>query len=117
MTRASASWTASFAVAAASRVVDASAAKVTDEGGAPSSTLPACPTETVTVSAAAVLPVRVSVNTAAVPSVTGEDAAATDTTGSVGAAVAFVTSTSAKETTRLPAASRSGAASSPVGTV
>ena len=92
-------------------------AKVAEEGGVPSSTLPLSVTATATVSAAAVLPVRVSVNEAAVPSLTGEDAAAIDTTGSVGAAVAFVTPAPAKAATRLPAASRSGFAFAPVGTV
>ena len=45
-------------------------------------TLPASLTETATSSAAVVLPVRVSLNEAEVPSVTGDDPGAIDTTGS-----------------------------------
>ena len=59
------------------------AAKVADTGAAPSSTASLSVTASVTVSAAAVLPVRVSVNEAGAPSLTGVDAGAIDTTGSV----------------------------------
>ena len=73
LTRASASSSSSFAVATLSRASAEPAAKVADEGGAPDSTLPASDTETDTVSAAAVAPVRRSTNAAAAPSVTGVD--------------------------------------------
>ena len=74
--------TSSSSVATPSTAFAEPATKVAEEGGAPSSTAPLSVTANVTVSAAAVLPVRVSVNEAAVPSVTGVDEAAIDTTGS-----------------------------------
>ena len=114
-TRASASSTASFAVATLSRASAEPAAKVADEGGAPLSTLPASDTDTVTVSASSVAPVRRSTNAAAAPSVTGVAAGAIETTGS--ASVALVALVLAKDAGGLPAASCTGFAPTPVGTV
>ena len=115
-TRASASSIASFAVATVICVPDAPGAKVADEGQAPSSTLPACVTCTVTVSSAVTAPVRVSTNAAAVPSVTGVETAAMEIVGSA-AGVSLVACVSATEAARLPAVSCTGVASVAVGMV
>ena len=72
------------------------AASVTDDAGVAETTAPSTVTLTATVRAAAVSPVRCSVNDAAVPSVTGDETAATETEGSatVTAAVASLASAS-----------------------
>ena len=75
--------TSSSSVTTLSVAVDDSAANVTDSGNVPLIAAPLSVTATVTVSAAAVAPVRDSVNDAAVPSVTGVVPAAIETTGSV----------------------------------
>ena len=93
-------------VATSRPVVAESAANATSVGAVPLTTAPLSETDTCTVSAWSVSPVRLSVNAAAVPSVTGVDAAAIDTTGST-AAVLFVTSVAAMSATGFPAASRS----------
>ena len=79
-----------------SRASAAFSAKVTDDGAAPSSTSPASVTETVTVSAEVVAPLRRNTNTAALPSVTGEAAAAIETSrsGAETVAVAALSSVS-----------------------
>ena len=107
----------SSSVATLSSALAEPAAKVADTGGAPSSMVPLSVTASVTASAAAVSPVRVSVNAAAVPSLTGVDEAAIDTAGSADAPVALVTPAPAKVATRLPAVSWSGFAFAPAGTV
>ena len=74
--------TSSSSVATLSVALAEAAANVTDVGGVPLTDASLSETDTVTVSAASVAPVRESVNAAAVPSVTGVADAAIDTTGS-----------------------------------
>ena len=72
------------------------AANVTDDAGVAETAGPSTVTFTATVRAAAVSPVRLSLNDAAAPSVTGDETAATETEGSaaVTAAVASLISVS-----------------------
>ena len=73
--------TSSSSVATLSVALAEAAANVTDVGGVPLTDASLSETDTVTVSAASVAPVRESVNAADVPSVTGVADATIDTIG------------------------------------
>ena len=81
MTTLAGSATSSFAVATVSVAVVEFAAKVVVDGDVPSTMAPSSVTLTSTVSAVFGPPLRLSVNDAAVPSVTGDVPAAIDTSG------------------------------------
>ena len=94
VTRPSASATLSSSVATLRVASALPAPNVTVEPGVPESTAPSSLTLTDTVSAVAVSPVRLRVNVAAAPSVTGDAAAPTEITGSAAATAAVASLTS-----------------------